>query len=123
MGKVAKPAALEFTEQELGGPCYEQDSQVAYNNSTTTVLVGNNGDRVGLLIFNQSAGDITVGLLGSLTFGNGIILPANGGSLTLNVRDDFTLAARQWFVCSNTGGLVTVLEIIRYRSSPSEDNT
>lgn len=115
---IAKPAALLFTEEELGGPCFEQDS-IVNPNVTPIVIVPNNGDRVGLLIFNTGASDLTISLDGNVSNSNGIILPANGGSLSLNVRDDFTLAARQWWGVAPQGITVYILEIIRYRTTPS----
>lgn len=113
---VSTPAALLFTEQELGGPCLEQES---YPTATTTGVVAaqGNGERVGLTIMNLSANSVYIGLAGVVTSSTGIFLPGNGGFLTVNVRDDFTLPSRQWTALSVGGtAQLYVLEIIRYRS-------
>lgn len=114
-GLITKPAALLFTEEELGGPCFEKDGFVPFNTSPLPI-VDNNGDRVGLLIFNMSAVDLYLGLQGNITALNTMFISANGGFLSLSVRDDFTLASRQWFGVGQSGGQVYVLEIIRYRN-------
>lgn len=113
-----KPAALLFTEQELGGPVYEQETINVVGGTAAQVIQGN-GERVGLLMINLTANDIYISLNGGVTAFNGIYLPPLGGLFACNVRDDFTLCTRAWFAVGSVGGLnLFTLEIIRYRDQP-----
>lgn len=104
-------AARYFTEQQLGGPTRENESNPTAG-VTQTSAVGNNGDRVGLIIVNQGANDVFIALAAPSAT-NGIRLSASGGNVSMNVRDDFTLPARQWFMIAPTGSsAVYVLEEI-----------
>lgn len=109
-------AALLFTEQELGGPCLEQDSQVAVTTTPSIILQGN-GDRVGLLMINLGVNNVFISLDSSVASNNGIQLASGGGLISMNVRDDFTLPSRAWYGLAITGAVfMYVLEIIRYKS-------
>lgn len=110
-------AALLFTEQELGGPCTEQESYPIALSTSSTVIAQGNGDRVGLVIINLGPRDCYVGLQGTVSSTTGIYVPTGGGSISLTVRDDFTLPARQWSAIGVSGSTqLYVLEIIRYTS-------
>lgn len=113
----ATSAALLFTEQELGGPCVENESYPTAN-ATPTVIAQGNGDRVGLTIVNLGNQNVYVGLTGIPNNNNAILLIASGGSLSINVRDDFTLPARQWTAfCQVMASQLYVLEIIRFTNN------
>lgn len=117
---IATPAALAFTEAELGGPCYEVESSPA-TAAVVAQIVPNNGDRVGLLIVNISGNSTVIGVTSAVGQSKGIPLAAGGGFFSCNVRDDFTLPAREWLSFGNAvASNLYVLEIIRYRSSPYE---
>jgi len=110
-------AALLFTEQELGGPCLENENFFTVTNLAQQIIVQGNGDRVGLVIMNLSANNVYVGLSGNITSSNGIALLGSGASISMTVRDDFTLPTRQWTATSLGGvSFIYVLEIIRYTS-------
>src|SRR5262245_55034864 len=95
--KPGKGAALEFAEKTLGGPLVEVESYPSIGSTGASVAANANGDRVGLLMMNVGATDCYVAIQ-ALTGGQtGFFLPANGGALSLNVRDDFTLPSRNWF--------------------------
>jgi hypothetical protein len=114
----ATSAALLFTEQELGGPCTEVESDVAVLQSTLTSICLGNGDRVGLVLMNVANNDAYISTNPLTTQPNGILISANGGAITLTVRDDFTLPARQWFAFAPAGlTQVHVLEIVRFKSN------
>jgi hypothetical protein len=105
-------AARYFAEQWLGGPVRENETNPTVGVAVSKV-VQSNPDRVGLVIVNQGAADIFVGLSNSVTTSSGVRLTANGGSMTLNVRDDFTLTAREWDgISGGVGNSVYVLEMI-----------
>lgn len=106
-------AAREWTQQELGGPCNEQESNPTIATSVTTVIEGN-GDRVGLVMINLGTNNVFVSLASDVGSSKGVFLAPSGGAVTLDVRDDFTLVSRKWFGIAITGSsVVYVLEIVR----------
>lgn len=110
-------AALLFTEQELGGPCLEQESIVTVTTQIAQAINGN-GDRVGLLMINLGTNQINIGLTSALSSTQGILLPAAGGFFSMTVRDDFTLPSRAWFALAQIGSsTLYVLEVIRFTSN------
>jgi hypothetical protein len=110
-------AARETTQIDLGGPCTENELNVTVG-TTQTSLANQNPDRVGLVLVNNGAADVLIGLTSAISSTIGIRLTANGGSATLTIRDDFTLCARQWFgISGSPGNSVYVLEIIRLRKT------
>ena len=109
-------AALLFTEQELGGPCNEVESLVTINTGTPQTLVIGNGDRVGLIFFNTGQFVVNIGTVSANVSTAGIALQP-GSSITMTVRDDFTLTSRNWFGAALiNSSIVYVLEIVRFTS-------
>lgn len=106
-------AARAQTERNLGGPCNEYDSYPTVL-TTVSIVIQANPDRVGLVVINNSTNQVFFGLNSAVSATNGISLPASGGSMTLNVNDDFTLAARTWYGIAVGGtAAIYVLEIVR----------
>lgn len=106
-------AALEYLRQKFGGVFAELESAPSMAVATSSA-VGNNPDRLGLLIMNLGSSSVTLGLKQPLVNGAGVIIAANGGAMSLNVDEDFTLVTREWFgnVSAGTSALY-VLEIVR----------
>jgi hypothetical protein len=112
--KYSSSAALLFTEQELGGPCLENESNPTIDTTATTVINGS-GDRVGLVMINLGSNNVYVAISSNVSPTNGILLAANGGLLTMTVRDDFTLPSRNWWGIAQGGtSSLYVLEIVRF---------
>lgn len=106
-------AARWWTENQFGGPTRENETNPLIG-TTATRVIGNNPDRVGLIIVNLGANDVYIALNNSVSTTNGIKLPAAGGNVTMTVRDDFTLPAREWDGIGNGGtSLLYVLEEIQ----------
>jgi len=107
-------AALEITQILLGGPVVEVESNPTITTSVGTAVEGN-GDRVALVIVNQGANDVFIALNSGVSSSNGIRLTANGGSVALSVRDDFTLSSRKWYaVTAAATSAIYVLEYWRF---------
>lgn len=114
-------AARWFTDQQLGGPALEKESSVNVL-STLSVVIGSNPDRVGLIMINQGAQDAFIALTPAVSTSFGIKLFANGGSVTMQVRDDFTLPSRQWYGFGNGGAVsIYVLEQISETVTPASE--
>jgi hypothetical protein len=103
-------AARYWVETQLGSPTREKESNPNIQTTPTTV-VQSNPDRVGLIMVNMGANDVFIGVTNSVSTTNGIRVVANGGNVTMTVRDDFTLPAREWDgVGSGGASLMYVLE-------------
>jgi hypothetical protein len=114
-------AALTWVQTEYGYLCHEVESfpGIPFGSTPATQVIGQNGDRLGLVIVNQGVTVIYISLSTSVSQNDGIILTANGGSLTMNVRQDQTLPTRAWFAISPAApGQLYVLEIIGWRKFP-----
>ena len=111
-------AARAFTEVLLGGPTIEVESNPTATNSVT-VLLQANPDRVGLVFVNQGANDVFISLNAGVSTTNGIRLAASGGSITMDVRGDFTIPSRTWFAITTAGtSAMYILEVNRYGYTP-----
>jgi hypothetical protein len=103
-------AARYWVETQLGSPTREIESNPNILTSVTQI-VNNNPDRVGLIIVNMGANDVFIGLTNTVSTSNGIRIVANGGNVTMTVRDDFTLPARAWIgIGSGGASLMYALE-------------
>lgn len=112
-------AALQYSEQQLGGPVVEVDSTTSVS-VTPLLLVKGNGDRVGLVMVNLGAGDVFVAPNSGVGGTVGIRLGANGGNLTMTLKDDFTLQTREWYAVCPSGGPsnVYVIDYARFAYNP-----
>lgn len=119
--KLFPGAARAFTEAALGGPCTEIETNPTIQ-ATVTNVVNNSPDRVGLVIINLGANDVYIAMNAGVSNTNGLKLPANGGSVSMNVRDDFVIPSRQWFGIAN-GGASTIycLEEVRTIYTPPQE--
>jgi hypothetical protein len=106
-------AARYWAEKFLGGPTREQESTPQIN-TTLTTIVGNNPDRVGLVMVNNSTLEVFAGFNAALIGINvGIPLQSGGGAITLNLTDDMTWITREWVgVCPGGFAVLYVLELI-----------
>lgn len=114
---MGKSAVLDFLAKEFGG-------EVEYADETKTVgttaaeVAGGDGERPALLFINLSANTIYVAPTPSVSTTRGIYLGANGGSVSMVVRDDLILPALQWHaVASAAGSSLYVIRVRRFRGN------
>lgn len=99
-------AARWFAETTLAGPTRINQSSLLVQNSSTQI-VNNSPDRVGLVIVNGGAFDIFITPVAVGAPNAGIRLSANGGNVTMNIRDDFEVCAQAWIGISAGGAVLT----------------
>lgn len=105
-------AARWITEQRLGGPTRAITGATTVTTSVISI-VNNNPDRVGLLLVNLGTVDVFVWIDNSVSSSKGVRLTANGGFMSLDVNDDFTLPAEQWIGITSSGSAtVASLELV-----------
>jgi hypothetical protein len=100
-------AALDYWRSLFGGLAVENEATLSVNTTVLTAINGN-GDRMGLLLMNLGNANLFVAVTSAVSASFGILLGANGGFVTFNVRDDFTMQTRQWFVVCPAGGPSTL---------------
>ncbi len=106
-------AALTYLRKKFGGNFREQESTPVIGAAAAQV-VGNNPDRLALLVVVLGANTLFAGLLQTVSANNGIQVAPNGGSLSLLVDEDFTFCTRQLFAVAPGGNTqLYVLELIR----------
>lgn len=107
-------AAQQFIEAELGGPT-DEDTETVTVGTEATQIVGNNSDVVAMYIINTGQNPLYIGLSPQQHYGEGILLVAAGGSVSMDVREDYTLPSREWFgVSTDTGTTCYVIRIRRF---------
>jgi len=106
-------AALAWSQQQLGGLLEIKESNPTATTSAAQ-LVENNADRVALIIFNLGANDVFIAFNSGVSSTNGIKLVANGGFVTLTLRDDYTIQSYNfWFIAAAATSSVYVFELLR----------
>lgn len=79
---------------------------------TATRIAQNNPRRVGLVVTNTGAASITISPDKSVSLTTGVILPANGSSISMSWDRDFELLSKEWYAIANGApSSVYVLEI------------
>lgn len=106
-------AARRYLASKFGGLFAELES-VATVGVAAATLVGNNPDRLALLVIGLGANNVFLGLQQNVSASRGIQLAPNGGSVAMIVDEDFTLPTRELFAIAPGGNTaVYVLELVR----------
>lgn len=107
--------ALEaFLREQYGGRFTVEPTTVAIQTALTQA-VGNDFERMALTFINVGANDIYLTPDRSAAVGNGILLGATGGFLSLTARDDLVLVGWSWFGVAATGATnLLVFAVKRY---------
>lgn len=105
-------AALQFLELTYGGPVSEAQFTPVTGAALVTV-VPNDPDALQLIWINTGAFAVFLHLRQDDAPTAGIQLGPNGGGTSMNVRDDGTLPAREWF--ANSPGGASSLYVLRIR--------
>jgi len=78
---------------------------------TAVKILSNNPKRMSVLIQNLSANTVYIGLKPDVSNTNGILLAANGGSITLQYDKDFQLVTNEMYaIASGAASSILVLE-------------
>lgn len=117
-GAISIGAAMQYAQDQLGGPLVENETNPA-SSATPSVAIDGNGERVALIMVNNGANDIFVAVSAAVGASFGVRLGANGGNVTMNVRDDWTLPTRRWWMVSPSGASnLYIVELYRYGLAP-----
>lgn len=107
-------AALSVVQNLFGYLINEVESFPTITTGTpTSPFITQNADRLGLVIANTGLNVAYVGLSSLVGSNFGFLLTANGGSISLNIRDDLTLTTRAWWGAAvGASDVLYVLELI-----------
>lgn len=113
MAPPSKGAVHDLLEKLFGGPLDYRETNPTVGTSAVS-LVGHNPDRVGLVVVNFGAADISIALDARVSTTRGIRVPSGGGAVTMSCPEDATLTAQNWWSVSGAAGnAVYVLEVMR----------
>jgi hypothetical protein len=110
-----KPRSVkEQLEKRLGVQIAErQNPLVASVGITDVTIARNDPGRVGLTIINLSANNVYVRPVSAATTTAGILLSANGGSLTVSMDEDYMLPTYEWHaIASAAASAIFVTESV-----------
>jgi hypothetical protein len=92
---------------------YNVNPVVSSIGTTITEIARHNPRRLGLTIVNLSSNTLYVAPDNSVSSSRSILLPSNGGGLSLSADDDFILPMVNWFaVASGASSAVYVIEVV-----------
>lgn len=109
-------AVAELIAKDFGGPVTVREREVTVADTPATRILGNNPERLAYIIVNQASGDLRLRFSAAGAGGSSFIpISASGGSLSVDVREDFTLPTHEVFgdLLTDPGAQVYVVEIIR----------
>jgi len=107
-------ALQAFIDSVAGGPCWVKESTASIG-VAEGLIVDHNFERMALAIINTSANTLSLKPGKGATTTNGIILNPNGGSLTVNARDDLALVGWEWWgIAGGAASSIIVFEVIRF---------
>lgn len=94
-----------------------EDPEITQANLADALFVRNNPDRLQFTIMNLSGSSVYVRPSQAASVGTGILLTANGGNMTVNVKDDGPLPIIEWHIIGAANNLdIYVLAIIGVKS-------
>lgn len=107
-------AVYEYLERVYNGVVVTRE-QVLSVATTRTDIVGNNPDRVELVLVNTGANSAWVFTTpAAFAQGQGIRLAASGGQMSINIIHDSVLPSLNWFGRADVAAVnIFVLEVVR----------
>lgn len=112
MTPLQNSAVVEYLRSLYKGDFAEVDGQVTVE-TVATRIVKSDPEAVALTLVNLGVNDIflTPSNLPSST--NGILIAGNGGSVSMQVPDDYTLPSKEWYGIAPDGA--TALYYVRVK--------
>lgn len=107
-------SVYDLIKDEFGVETYERENPLTDTVGTSvTRVLPYSPSRVSCVIVNLGGYDLYVSPRNNVSGSKGILIPANGGNLTLIWREDFTLVAHEFFGISPNGSVdVYILELL-----------
>lgn len=102
MAPLTLPAPVIFLRDRFGGD-FEESDAVTNVGVVAVQVVPNDPESVALTLVNTGSANIYVAPNNQVSASAGIIL-FPGGSVSLTVRDDATLPAREWWALAAAAG-------------------
>lgn len=80
---------------------YQEQPQVTQIETTVTKFLSYNPNRLGIVFVNTGANNVYLAPSNDSAVGRGILLTANGGSMSMNIFEDFELVNMEWFAIAD----------------------
>ena len=108
--------AVEAILEKLVGGRFAVEERTVTVTTTVAELLRNDPERVDWLIVNTGAVELEVGWTRPATGADSIPIAANGGSLTVNINEDFVLPTHSLLASVNAGSTTVKVTTIRRTS-------
>ena len=108
--------AYDLVRERYGVDTADTENPEAIDADTAEKVVFRyNPNRVALFVINLSANNVYIARTQSVSSSSGIFLTPNGGSITMNVRDDFLLPTLEWWIeaSSNNSAIYSMETLIK----------
>ena len=113
-------AVVQWLQTQYGGAFQELETFPATAAGPASIL-GNDPNAGAVIFMNIGAQDVFLKLRQDLPAGTGIKLAAAGGLVGFSMRDDLTLATREWFAASPGGaGQLYILRLSMFGPVPPQ---
>lgn len=114
---VRTGAAADFSKQRFGRATRPVERVESVTTSQEEILTLN-PDRLSWLLVNRGSNDCAWSTRPDLTFANGILLTAGGGTAQMTAEDDGETVSYPIYIISTVGATdVRVMEIVAYGTS------
>lgn len=108
-------SALDRYVNDYVGGRFDVKTETVSIGTTVTQAVPNDFERLAITFINAGANDVHILPNQNVTISRGIVLGANGGFLSLTVRDDLVLVGYDWYGIATTAASdLEVISVLRY---------
>ena len=112
-------AAQLFVERLVGGFFVARETDLTLT-TTAAEILRNDPERVGWLLVVTGATQAQLAFNIQITLATAILIPASGGSFSVNVREDFTLPTNALYGNVDVGTTtVHIVEVVRVSGVPA----
>lgn len=107
-------SVYDLISKQYGAKVSVEDPTTNLSIGTTDLIIAqNNPRRIALVVVNLSANTLYLKPKAPATTTNGIILIANGGSMSLNFLEDLHLPAQEWHaIASGAASAIYVTSVV-----------
>jgi hypothetical protein len=106
--------ASELIQDRFGvKTSYHEQPEITQLETTITKSLSYNPNRLGLVFVNTGGNNVYLAPSRDVSVGQGILLTANGGSMSMNILEDFELVNMEWFgIADGAASTCYVVEVV-----------
>jgi len=109
---LVRTPSSDFTFKKFGRQTYLRRSTPTIG-TTPVIILPNDPNRLFYFVMNRSSVNIEIDWVEDITFGNSLLIIANGGSIQQNIEDDGDVVAWSVYgVAALAGSNIFIMEIL-----------